>query len=439
MAETLVARTRSLRGLVLCGILLELSLLLLYLVPAGGPAVIACMVVHGIVYLLLAALWWRRDNAKASSPAAITVILAFGILFRLTLVPHMPVCSDDIYRYLWDGKVAAHGINPYAYPPNDVRLAHLASPLLPGAVNHPSIGTVYPPLAQAFFVISYLLVGEHVAGFKALLTLVDIGTLFLLIWLLRVRKRPPEEVILYAWSPLPLLYGALDGHIDILGIPFLVLLLLLAARGRFVLSSFASAAAGLVKILPIVLVPLYIRQRPGWRGVVVAGTALLAFGIAFLPYRSDLSALGHWLSIYGQHWEFNGGLFTVIFAWLQDNQKTHLVLNVLLLAWMAWLTVRTAPLTESVFLALLGLVIFGPVVHPWYLLWLAAMLVVRWSPSVFVFLGLSALANVVEYRYLTTGRWVDDPWLIALQYLPFAALLLWEWRHGPAVVSSRTV
>ncbi|MGA9120876.1 MAG: hypothetical protein WB699_16035 [Bacteroidota bacterium] len=429
MAETLKPAPR-LRLLVTCGVLLELSLLLLYALPAGGPLVIAFIIIHSFGYLLLTFLWWKRRRLFPASPALLPVILLFGIIFRCTLVPHSPVASDDIYRYLWDGKVSAAGINPYAYPPNDPHLAHLATPLLPAAVNHPAIGSVYPPVAQWFFTLSYMIVGESVAGFKALLALFDIGTMFLLVWLLHSLQRPAEEVILYAWSPLPLLYGALDGHIDIAGIPFLILLVLFASRRRFVLSALATAGAALVKIHPLIIAPLYLRQRSGWRGTMIAMVSLAAFAAAFLPFRSNLGTLAHWLSNYGRNWEFNGGLFTVLYAWLADNQKTHVALNIMLLLWMGWLTLRKAPYIENVFLALLGLVIFGPVVHPWYLLWLAAMMVIRWSPSVFLLLGLSVVSNVIVYRYVTTGQWIDDPWLVAIQYIPFAVALWWEWKGG---------
>ena len=74
----------------------------------------------------------------------------------------------------------------------------------------------------------------------------------------------------------------------------------------------------------------------------------------------------------------------------------------------------------------LGLVLFGPVVHPWYLLWLALLLAVRWSRAVFLLLGLSAVSNVVVLRYAGGEPWRDDPLLLAVQYLPFFALLAAE-------------
>ena len=42
--------------------------------------------------------------------------LAAGML--VSLVFTQPSLSDDMYRYIWDGRVQAHGISPYRYPPN---------------------------------------------------------------------------------------------------------------------------------------------------------------------------------------------------------------------------------------------------------------------------------------------------------------------------------
>ncbi len=430
MAENLKSRT-ALLPLVVSGVLLELLFIALYFFPPGSASVVGFILVHTAVYAVLGVLWWRRGRMLgASSGTTRNVVLAFAILFRVSLLFHHPVCSEDIYRYLWDGKVLMHGINPYAYAPDDPRLSELASPLLPSRVNHPSLGTVYPPVAEAFFAGAYGLVGESVFGFKLLFVMLDVGSLFLLGWLLRRLGRSEESVMLYAWSPLPILYGALDGHVDVLGIPFLILLLAGAAEQRHIRSAVAAVAGALVKLHPIIIAPLYLRTRPWRRGVAAFGVAILLFVAAYLPFASHIGDEIRWLKQFGENWEFNGGIFSVVFALVDDNQKAHTVMNILLVVWVGWLTIRTADFTEKVFLALLGMILFSPLVHPWYLLWLAAIIVVRWSPAVFLFLGLSAFSNVIVYRYVTSGEWVDDPWIVALQYIPFLLALAWEWRFA---------
>jgi alpha-1,6-mannosyltransferase len=104
-----------------------------------------------VFYALAAVLVTRFQNIKK---AALWLIFGGAILFRLTLlpagIPHDLTASEklaalrddlrgtevtyeryqlfdnDIWRYLWDSHVWAHGINPYQYPPSDARLDALA-------------------------------------------------------------------------------------------------------------------------------------------------------------------------------------------------------------------------------------------------------------------------------------------------------------------------
>lgn len=415
------------RWLIAIAFAMEALYATLFLFTSGPPAVATFIVVHLVSYLLLALtiLVLHRSRENTGS-LRLGLILVAGILFRLTVVPHYPIASDDIFRYMWDGKLIAHGINPYAYAPQDIRLDWLASADLPGRVNHPGLGTVYPPLAELFFLLSYLLFGESVVGCKLLMVMMDIVTIVLFVVLLRKTGRPLWFIVLYAWSPLPVLYGALDGHVDIVGIPFLVILLLSSVRSRVFAAALATAGMALVKLHPILVAPLIARLRSGWKGISAAALSVVIFVLCYVPFRGHLAEELGWLAAFGRRWEFNGGVFTVAYWLTGDNEKAHLVLSILLAVWICWLIFRKIPLTEAVFLALVGLVLLGPVVHPWYLLWLSAILVVRWSPSVFIFLGLSALSNIVVWRYVATGVWEDDPLLVGIQYIPFVLIAAWE-------------
>ena len=47
-------------------------------------------------------------------------IIILGLLFRVLILPAQQIQEDDVYRYLWDGKVFANKINPYKYSPSEV-------------------------------------------------------------------------------------------------------------------------------------------------------------------------------------------------------------------------------------------------------------------------------------------------------------------------------
>ena len=40
-------------------------------------------------------------------------IIVFGLIFRFSILPAQQIQEDDVYRYLWDGKVFANNINPF--------------------------------------------------------------------------------------------------------------------------------------------------------------------------------------------------------------------------------------------------------------------------------------------------------------------------------------
>src|SRR5512135_2145655 len=162
----------SQRRLISVGILMELCYVSFYLAPEGAGEVLLLMGVNVLAMGLLTFLLriaWKGPTDTGHPRGALALVFAFGVLFRLTLIPHAVVGSDDIYRYLWDGKVANSGINPFLYLPTDPRLSHLATADLPAKVNHPDMRTPYPPTAQALFLVSSKLFGDSAAGFKLLL------------------------------------------------------------------------------------------------------------------------------------------------------------------------------------------------------------------------------------------------------------------------------
>lgn len=100
-----------------------------------------------VAYCLAIPLWTGKKN---DSHGAIIFCCLGAVFFRITLLTAQPSLSDDIYRYLWDGRVQAHGLNPYLYSPDSVELEFLRDDIYEG-VNHRGVNTIYPPFAQVFF------------------------------------------------------------------------------------------------------------------------------------------------------------------------------------------------------------------------------------------------------------------------------------------------
>ncbi len=360
----------------------------------------------------------------------VPLIVGFGILFRLTLVAHDPVGSDDIYRYVWDGRVAVHGINPFAFSPSDPTLKSLSTDTLPGKINHPGMRTIYPPLAQGLFAFSTLLFGDSLTGLKFLLVLCDIGSLGILLLLLRRLGLPPEGILVYAWSPLPVLYFGLDGHVDSLGILLMLLFVLLLVKNKRVFAAIALGGAVLTKLVPLVLAPLTMRSLRHWKSIWIPGVTAALVVAGYWLYREPTGGLFESLAVFSSRWEFNGSVFALVYALVGSNEMAHLYCAGATLLWVAGVLSIDRPIPEKVFLIFLGMIIFAPVVHPWYLTWIAALITLRWSTAVFVFLGLSNISNIVVYQYRLTSVWQENTLLLLIEYVPFFLVLGWEIARG---------
>ena len=423
--------------LVAAGVLMELCYLAFYVIPPGPAEVLVFIAVNVVTFLLLSLLIWRMKKGRMNPGSGWVVpVVLFGILFRGTLIGHGVVGSDDIYRYLWDGKVASAGVNPFSYTPTDPHLAFLSSADLPSKVNHPELRSVYPALAQIVFLGSHALSGEGAWGVKLILALMDCLTV-LFIWLIvRGRGNPILPLLLYAWSPLPVLYFALDGHIDALGIPFLVLGLWCLSTSRPVRGALALGLSALAKLVPLLVVPLLLRHLKGCRRFLVPSIPpLMVLAGALIYYEPSWGVLDS-LTTFGSRWEFNGSIFSIAYFLTGSNEAAHIVSGILMLLFFCALAFIDRPLMEKVFWGFTGFLLLSPVVHPWYLTWLAALLALRWSSGVFVFLGMSALANVIVYQYRAYGEWTDRPLLLLLEYLPVYACLAREAVCGGVLVKN---
>jgi uncharacterized membrane protein len=249
----------------------------------------------------------------------------------------------------------------------------------------------------------------------------------LLLWkLLRERKAFVPALVLYAWSPLPILYFGLDGHIDALGIPFLMLAVLFCLTRRPIHGVVALGLGALAKLVPLLLVPFFLKVEKGARRVLVLVVPFCIAALGYLLYYESTQGVFESLRTLGSRWEFNGCVFSIVYFLSGSNETAHLVSGIMIVLYISLLAVLDRPLLEKVFWGFAGIILLSPVVHPWYLTWLAALLALRWSTSVFVLLALSFISNIVVYQYRAFGQWSDQPVLLLLEYVPVLLLLARE-------------
>ncbi|MBW8889566.1 MAG: hypothetical protein JF616_17560 [Fibrobacteres bacterium] len=399
------------------------------------PIYWACL---GAAFLVYGFAW-----AENRAPIGIGPILAIGMAARLILLPLPP--SDDIYRFIWEGKVSLNGFSPYLLAPDHPYLAFLRDADW-ARINHPHLPTLYPPLAQALFRLLARL-GPKILVFKAGFLACDVATFFALSGLLRGRRDKGESLggneslrgtgpayqyashvlAAYFLNPLLIFESAGRGHFDALSAGLNVAFLWALGSG------WAPAwlgMGGLAKISSLALAPLLV-LRDGWRrGAAWALAACAAVGM--LLWR--VGALDV-LRRFATRFRFNGavpGLMDYGFPFLPAMARNALLaaLFCAVLGACLWRTRRDPP--ESQALACLGTVLlFSPTLHPWYLIWILPFATLRLNRPWLLLTATSLISYEVYARMAATGAWSERVWLRLPEYLPPLMLGAWlAWCRG---------
>jgi alpha-1,6-mannosyltransferase len=273
---------RHFLGLLGCGVvLLTLTASGLYAQRIDNlDPFVAIALAQGGVYLLALGLIWRGPASRGG----LAVILGVAVAMRLTIMVAPPFLSSDVYRYVWDGRVLAAGVNPYRYIPTDPHLAPLRDNEIFPLINRSNYApTIYPPAAEAIF-FAVTRVSATVTAMKAAMIVFEAIAVLLLLRLLVAAGLPQTRIIVYAWHPLPIWEFAGSGHIDAAIIAFVALTLwsrrFFAGRGLAGEASGLALALGvLVKFYPAVLFPALWRRE--WR---MSAAFAAALALAYLPF-----------------------------------------------------------------------------------------------------------------------------------------------------------
>ncbi|MBL4848047.1 MAG: DUF2029 domain-containing protein [Planctomycetes bacterium] len=417
----------------------------------------------------LGALVWLARKKGPSSPHLLTLVVAVGVLARICMLPAPPSLSDDVWRYRWEGRVQAEGVNPYLTPPADPTLAGLRD----GGwlrVNHPSVPAIYGPPLQLLFRGVAALPGPGVFWFKLVFLAADLGLLFLLIGGLRRRGLDPLWALVYAWHPLVVLEVAGQGHLEILPVALLAAALELEWRGRARLAAIALGTAIAAKYLPLLLLPTFLLLGRSWRERAARlGWVALPGLVCVLPFLSAGKKLVAGLGAYGVSWSFNGvgfeavdgalrgvGVSQALVRWLAPlltevapgfDPATHTtwikvpakllvgLLAGLVVAWFARRAHRAQTedegrevLAEAALVCALLFLACSPTVHPWYALWVVPFLLQarsRLRTAGFLFSLAVPLVYEIQLRYTgLPGSWVESGWVRAAVWLPVLGVAL---------------
>jgi hypothetical protein len=453
--------------------------------------ILAYLVQYGLLFCLYAAAGFWILRRRLEDRVVFWLVVGFGLAFRLIILPSQQIQEDDVYRYLWDGKVFAHGINPYAYAPQDVtdfkyiqirdprELRRRFSPddlrnletlyrlkfenptalLFQERVNHPKVPTIYPPLAQWVLRLAHHLRPDSIFALRLVFLAFDASALVFLTLTLRTFNRNPNLSLWYFWSPLVIKETFNSTHLDIIGIACLCACVFFWARRWLIAATLALALSVLGKLYPVIVLPLYLldASRPavsgGRRNWNEAALQALLFAVTvfmfYLPFLDIGRAAFQGLQTYAVQWQRNDSVFALLLYFYRGilglratgayviaddlgGLCAKLTAGAILFGAMLGLARRgngdaLQPVRASFVMIALAFIL-SPVQNPWYLCWVVPFLCF-FPVRAWIFLtGLIGLYYLEFYfDYQEARQYI--PWVVWVEYTPFYALLGWNlWR-----------
>jgi len=399
-------------------------------------------------FFFFGAYFWiigRKENPN------ITFWLYVSLLLRLVLLFAFPKLSDDIFRFVWDGRLWLAGYNPFDHLPSwyielGVEVEGLSVELFK-QLNSPDYYTIYPPLAQLTFTIASWLSPNSIWGtalvMKLFLLLADIGSIALLIRLLNHWSLPIKRVLWYALNPLLIVEMMGNLHFEGVMIFFVLLSLWLLVRSQWIWSAMAIAMAIAAKLLPLMFLPFLIK-RLGWKRSVqyfsIMGLTLLACWLPLLNAHF-IENFGSSLDLYYRQFEFNASFYYLMRWWGFQMQGNNLIafigpIMALIVLFIILLKTYREPgknwlqLPELWLFAISFYLAYATTIHPWYVALPVVLSIftqwrwpLLWSALIWL--------TYINYSY---PSYFENLWIVAFEYSVVAGCMIWETRNRKTVV-----
>ena len=375
-------------------------------------------------------------------------LLVAGILFRLTFLIAEPNLSQDFYRFIWDGELFNQGINPYLNSPNDlIENSKLQTPNSKALYN--GMGTLhakhfsnYPPINQFLFAISSLLGMGSILGsiiwMRIFIALADIGVLYFGRKLLQNLNLSPHVAFWYFLNPLVITELTGNLHFEGVMLFFFVWAMYLISSNRYLLASPIYAASIMVKLVPLLFLPLFIRYFGFKKSTAFYLLTVLSCLVYLIPFYEPQfidnysATIGLWFS----NFEFNAGTYNLVKHIAVSNfdakpweliksygtfVKITAVALILLLAFLRKHKKLTSLFTSMV-IVLTSYYLLSSTVHPWYLVFLLGLSLFTQYRFTILWTGLV----ILSYYAYSQHDFKENLWLLTIEYLLVFGYLSYE-------------
>ncbi len=412
-------------------VLWSVSCLSLAFIPHQGDfnIILSLTTVAFVAYFLINLLDVTRRN--------FSLFIAGAILIRLIVAFAFPHLSDDIYRFIWDGRMMHNGLHPLSDVPSTVvsmGKEGLGQNLF-ALLNSQNYYTVYPPVAQVIFYIATI--AHTVKGSALIMSLVhafaDIGSLGLMKKILDRLELDKYNIFWYALNPLIIIELLANVHHESLMIFFLLLTFYSIILNKNILAGAFYAVSIGAKLLPLIFLFFLLKHLRFDKKFLVA--LMVSLSVLFVPFFIGIQFTDFMSSIdlYVGKFEFNGGLYYIL-RYLGKLITGYnlirylgpgliLLLVVLIIRWY-----RREPLADMKDLIRYSLftftayLLFATTVHPWYLAVPIALSVFTKFRFAYIWSFLIML-TYINYSY---GPYHENMWVVALEYIIIISLILWE-------------
>jgi alpha-1,6-mannosyltransferase len=400
----------------------------------GGPYFMVSLTLAGIAYLLAIREFFATPRF---SRRVVVIGLVLAAVWHIEFLRVPSGADDDIHRYVWDGRLQRLGYSPYIVVPSDPAAKGLHIQETRG-LNNPDLASPYPPGAQLFF-RAVTAIQESTFALKLAFVVCEFAIVFVLLDILRCTRQAAHLVLAFAWNPLLAIEVAGSGHIDIVGALLLAVSAAALVRRWRATAAVAIGLAISVKLLPVVLLPLY------WKRVRIRDAALAAavVGLLYVPFLNHGRIPIGSLATYVQSFRFNGPVFAALDQVAPPQLLAGLAVLVGLLT-ATWLR-RAAPEWSPDLFAwpMAASLLCAPVVFPWYLLGLLPFLISA-STLLIIIWTVSIILTYIQWHLRALGRpWGSLPgWVMLLEYgcvaIAAAILALRRIPQSPAPNAQRS-
>ncbi len=297
---------------------------------------------------------------------------AIALLSRLFLLPMYP--GDDIWRYLWEGRIQNLGFSPYHFPPN-------ATELIPyrtvwwSQINHLDTSAIYPPFTQLGFRLLATF-SASVLLFKLAFVIADLITCWLL-----YRRFNYTQTLTYAWNPLILYSFAGAAHYDSWFILPLVAAWLTYDKKRWSWSAVFLGISIAVKWISLPILGLIAWFKlPRWKtslSIIIIG--ILPLLLSAIPFCSATECpLIPTTSTFVSHGRSAEFIPYIVKQFWQFSTQSNSIYIIPLICVLLWIIIRYRPQksfnqsdaflqsSQTYFIALLAI---SPIIHAWYFTW----------------------------------------------------------------------